>query len=253
MRKPTGEPSFRVYSRSMADTPNRFTVEFQDSLNEYQQDSFSLVDADDVARSGQEVSQTLAAVGIPNFDQAARILKLNLDRSVRGNTYVEFETSVKAFGIRPGDLITVTYLKEGFNRQLFRVLKIAPGANHRISTITAQIHDDSWYADSNGQVTSASGGRRQGSAGIGVPRPLLGNVLDAQGDIQFGVEESATTAGDGSVQTNLRVGFVAPAVAAAAGPGIPLLSLAATLGTGGTLTRRPDALLRGGRRGRIGK
>ena len=60
--------------------------------------------------------------------------------------------------------------------------------------------------------------------------------MDAQGNIQFGVEESATTAGDGSVQTNLRVGFVAPAVAAAAGPGIPLLSLAATLGTGGTLT-----------------
>ncbi len=235
MRKPSGEPSFRVYSRGMADTPNRFTVEFQDSLNEYQQDSFSLVDADDVSRSGQEVSQTLAAAGIPNFDQAARILKLNLDRSVRGNTYVEFETSVKAFGIRPGDLITVTYLKEGLNRQAFRVQKIAPGANHRISTITAQIHDDSWYADSNGQVTSASGGRRQGSAGIGVPRPLPGNVLDEQGEIQFGVEESVTTADDGSMQTDLRVGFVAPAVAAAGGPGIPLLNLAATPGAGGSL------------------
>ena len=122
------------------------------------------------------------------------------------------------------------------------------GTNHRISTITAQIHDDSWYADSNGQVTSASGGRRQGSAGIGVPRPLLGNVLDDQGDIQFGVEESATTAGDGSVQTNLRVGFVAPAVAAAGGPGIPLLSLAATTGHGRNADGRPDALLRGSRR-----
>src|SRR5260370_41833312 len=113
-RKANGDPSFRLYSRSMADAPNRFSVEFQDALNEYQQDSFSLVDADDVARSGQEVSQTLAAVGLPNFDQAARILKLNLDRSVRGNTYVEFETSVKDFGSRLGDLITVTYLKEGF-------------------------------------------------------------------------------------------------------------------------------------------
>src|SRR3954447_24060904 len=143
-----------MYSRSMADAPNRFSVEFQDALNEYQQDSFSLVDADDVARSGQEVSQTLAAVGIANFDQAARILKLNLDRSVRGNVYVEFETSVKAFGIRPGDLITVTYLKEGMSRQLFRVLKIAPRANHRITGITAQIHDNSWYTDSNGQINS---------------------------------------------------------------------------------------------------
>ena len=42
-------------------------------------------------------------------------------------------------------------------------------------------------------------------------------------------------AGDGSVQTNLRVGFVAPAVAAAGGPGIPLLSLATTPGAGGSL------------------
>ncbi len=42
IRKSNAEPSFRVYSRSMADTPNRFSVEFQDALNEYQQDSFSL-------------------------------------------------------------------------------------------------------------------------------------------------------------------------------------------------------------------
>src|ERR1017187_1036206 len=236
MRKPSGEPSFRVYGRSIANTPNLLTVEFQDSLNEYQQDSFTLVDADDVACCGQEVSQTLAALGIPNFDQAARMLKLNLDRSVRGNTYAEFETSVRSFGIRPGDLITVTYLKEGFERQVFRVLKIAPGANHRTSTITGQIHDDAWYADSNGQATSASGGRRQGSAGTGVPNPLLGTVVDTQGNIQFGIEESTAPPSDGTVQTTLRVGFVAPAVAAGAGPGIPLLSLAATLGTGGSLT-----------------
>jgi hypothetical protein len=118
------------------------------------------VDPNDVALSGQEVSQTLPALGLANFDQAARILKVNLDKSIRGNTYVEFETSVKSFGVRPGDLITVTYLKEGFTRQPFRIVKIAPGVNHRVSTITAQIHDDSWYADSNGQVTSASGGRR---------------------------------------------------------------------------------------------
>ena len=87
----------------MADTPNRFSVEFQDALNEYQQDSFSLVDAG--RRGAQRAGsggRRCSAIGIPNFDQAARILKLNLDRSVRGNTYVEFETSVKAFGIRAG-------------------------------------------------------------------------------------------------------------------------------------------------------
>jgi hypothetical protein len=234
LRKANGEPSVRVFSRSIAETPNRFSVEFQDALNEYQHDSFSVVDADDVARSGQEVTATLTAIGVPNFDQAARILKLNLDKAVRGNTFIEFDTSVKAFGVRAGDPITVTYLKEGFERQPFRIIRIAPGVNHRVTTITAQIHDDSWYADSNGQMNSA-GGRRQSIAGIGAPRPLVGSVLDANGDVQFGVEESATTASDGTEGTSVRAAFVSPAVAAAAGPGIPLLSLAAQTTSGGSL------------------
>src|SRR5450755_1728027 len=76
LRKPTGEPAVRVYSRSIADTPNRFTVEFQDALNEYQQDSYELVDPVDIALCGQEVSITLPASGIPNFDQAGRLLKV---------------------------------------------------------------------------------------------------------------------------------------------------------------------------------
>ena len=73
----------RVWSRSTADTPNRFAVEFQDAFNEYQQDSFSLVDVEDVARTGQEITAPLAALGIANYDQAARILKFHLDKSVR--------------------------------------------------------------------------------------------------------------------------------------------------------------------------
>jgi hypothetical protein len=236
LRKPTGEPAVRVYSRSIADTPNRFTVEFQDALNEYQQDSYELVDPVDIALCGQEVSAGLTAIGIPNFDQAGRILKVNLDKSVQGNSYIEFDTSVKSFGVRPGDLITVTYLKEGFNRQTFRILKIAPGLNNRVSTITAQVHNDAWYADSNGQATSSTGGRRQGNAGAGVPRPLLGTVVDGNGDLQFSVVETSTTSADGTVEAGVAIGFVTPAKATATpGPGIPMVTLSPAIGTGGSL------------------
>jgi hypothetical protein len=237
LRQQNGEPSVTVTARSIADTPNRLSVEFQDALNGYQQDSYELVDPDDVALAGQEVSLTLAASGLPNYDQAARILKFNLDKSIRGNTYIAFETSVKAFGIRPGDLITLTYLKEGLNRQPLRVLKISPATNYRTSTITAQIHDDAWYSDTNGQVTSP-GGVTQGNAGVGVPRPLIGTVLDENGDVQFGVVESSTTSSDGTVETSVSVSFVSPAgpgSSPVAGPGIPLLGLVPTVGTGGTL------------------
>jgi hypothetical protein len=235
LRKATGEPTVVVSSRSIGDTPNSLSIDFQDALNSYQQDSYTVVEPDDVILTGQQVTATLMAVGLPNYDQAARLLKFNLDKSLLGNTYIQFETSIMAFGIRPGDLITVTYQKEGFSRQPFRVSKITPSTNYRTAVITAQIHDDAWYLDSNGQDSSAAGANQQATATIGVPRPLLGSVVDANGLVEFGIAETNTTSSDGTIQASLGVSFVTPAATIAAGPGVPLVSLAATIGTGGTL------------------
>ena len=222
-----------MWSRNTTDTPNRFSVEFQDALNEYQQDSLSLVDVDDVAQTGQEITGPFAVLGIPHYDQASRILKFNLDRSVQGNTYVEFETSVRAVGLQPGDIISLTYLKEGFNRQPFRVTGITPAMNYRTATITAQIHNDSWYSDTNGQ--GPADGRRQPDAGQGLPRPLIGTVVDSHGEIQFGIEETSSAESDGGSTIQANVSFFQPALPAINQIGIPLLSLAPTLGTGGSL------------------
>ena len=235
LRRASGEPSVTVTARSISDTPNDLTVEFQDSLNGYQQDSYEMTDPDDIGLTGQIVTGTLYALGIANFDQAGRLLKFNLDKAIQGNTYIEFETSVKGFGIRPGDLITITYTKEGFSQQPFRVLKISPATNYRTCTISAQIHDDAWYADDNGQSTSGSGVALQSGAGVGVPHPLAGDTTDANGVAQFGVTEGAWSAADGTEQIQVTVSFVAPGPVVAGGPGIPLVSLAATLGTSGTL------------------
>jgi hypothetical protein len=235
LRRQNGEPSVTLSGRPIADTPNTYTVEFQDSLNGYQQDSFSVSDPDDVALAGQEVTATLMAIGLPNYDQASRILQFNLDKSVRGNRYIEFETTVKGFGIRPGDLITVTYLKEGLNRTPFRVFKISPATNYRTAVISAQIHDDAWYADTNGQVNSPSGNGSSNGAGLGLPRPLIGSVIDSNGGIQFGVTESDTTSSDGTVEANVSLEFIAPVTTAVTGPQIPLVDLMPALTSGGSL------------------
>jgi hypothetical protein len=236
LRGSTGEPAIKLWGRSSADTGNRFGIEFQDALNEYQQDSYSIVDADDVAKAGQEITGTLTALGLPNFDQAARILKFNLDKSIRGNTYVEFDTSVRAVGLRPGSIITLTYLREGFDRQPFRVLKIAPGSNYGTARITAQIHDDAWYLDTNGQTTASSGTGNSTGTGLGVPKPLVGTVVDANGDVQLGMSDTTETEADGSVKVSLSVSFTVPRTPASSGPGKPLLDLTPVIGTGGTLS-----------------
>ena len=234
LRRDNGEPSIRVWCRSSSDTANRLTLEFQDALNEYQQDSLALADADDIARVGQEITAPVSVLGIPNYDQAARILKFTLDKSLQGNLYVDFETSVRCVGLKPGDLITITYLKEGFDRTVFRVLKIAPSLNYATARITAQIHSDSWYLDENGQTNPTPGGREY-DRGIGVPRPLGGSVWDADGTPQYGVEETRKIGGDGSASVALAVSFLAAKAPAVNGLPAPLLDLSAAILEGGSL------------------
>ena len=232
-RKASGEASLTVSSRDAADSPNRYTVEFQDQFNQYQQDSLSLVDVADSQLFGQDVVTSLAALGLPNLDQAVRAAALQLYKSVDGNTYIEFDTSVKAVGLRPGDLITLTYSKEGFSRQPFRITEISPSVNYRTATISAQIHNDEWYAAANAGVAGLG---RQPNFQVGVPRPLIGSVLDSNGDPQFGITASTIASSDGTVTVQLTVSFSVPDKPAVSGAGIPLVGLNPQISTtGGTI------------------
>ncbi len=233
VRRSSGEPSLRIWRRSTAETPNRFTLEFQDALNEYQQDSVSVADEDDLQRTGQEISAGAPALGVANWHQGARVVRLALNKSIAGNMYVEFETSVRAIGLSPGDIITVTYLKEGLARQPFRIVKIQPGLNYSTATITAQIHDDGWYGDA---IEGGNpGGARNGRRGTGTPRPLCGTVIDENGDVQLGIAEVPGETADGVGTVTLRTEFLTPPSPAAA-LGAPLVSMAARVDTvGGTL------------------
>jgi hypothetical protein len=232
-RKSNGEASLTVSSRDAADSPNRYTVEFQDQFNQYQQDSLSLVDVADSQLFGQDVVTSLTALGLPNLDQAVRAAALQLYKSVDGNTYIEFDTSVKAVGLRPGDLITLTYAKEGFTRQPFRVTEISPSLNYRTATITAQIHNDEWYTAANAGVAGLG---RQPNFQVGVPRPLIGSVLDSDGNPQFGITASTVAASDGTVTVQLTVAFSVPDKPTVTGVGIPLVGLNPQISTtGGTI------------------
>ena len=90
-----------------------------------------------------------------------------------------------------------------------------------------------WYTIVN---SDAAGPGRQTNFEIGLPRPLVGSVLDGNGVEQFGITESSTTGTDGSVTENLSVSFAVPAKPGASAAGIPLMGLNAQVSTsGGTL------------------
>jgi hypothetical protein len=53
------------------------------------------------------------------------MLMLALNKSISGNLFIQFQTSVKALGLMPGDLITVTYTKENLQRTPFRITALS--------------------------------------------------------------------------------------------------------------------------------
>ena len=228
-----GGASVKLSSKGAQDTPNRLSIEFQDRFNQFQQDSLSLADEDDAILCGQEVAVTWDAVGVSSFNQATRTLLLGLNRGIQGNQFIEFETSVKALGLMPGDLITVTYLKENLQRTPFRITRLTPGASFRTAVITAQLHDDAWYSDT---VNGVVGGRgRHTGRGSGLPAPVSGTVVDSDGLLQLGIAESEVAGGDGTTQVELAVSFTAPGGKIGSLPS-PLIGLATTVSaTGGLL------------------
>ena len=237
-RNSDGSSSVRLSSRSVSETSNRLSVEFQDESNEYQQDSLSLTDAEDVALIGYEVASQSTALGIANFSQATRVLLQQLDKSTKGNLFIQFETSFRALKVRPGDIITVTYLKEGFIRTPFRVTKLSPAMNYQAVTILAQIHNDDWYSDNTAVLINA--GRQPGSA-TGIPRPLMGTVqhTDSAGEFEFfdfAVEEKIEASTDGSATDTLTIQFAKPRKPSVSVTNIPIVSLSPQcVSTGGSL------------------
>jgi hypothetical protein len=221
LRRSNGEPWFRIFSRGLSETTNRFSIEFQDEFNEYQQDSLSLVDIDDANLTGQELSGSMPALGIPNFDQAGRVLSLALSKSVDGNVFVEFGTSVRAFGLTPGDIIALTHSTAGFDRTPFRIVKITPAVNYRTAVITAQIHDDIWYTEAGADHPGGHRHARQST----IPRPLVGSIVDENGQVQFDIHETLHESADGSASVQLTVGFHPPTTVTVGAPAIPVLSL----------------------------
>jgi len=237
-RDAQGRSSVVLVSNTVAETSNRLSVEFQDEFNEYQQDSLSIVDSGDVGLIGYEIASQSTALGITNYSQATRVLLRQLDKSTKGNLYINFVTSFRALKIRPGDIIALTYQREGLARTPFRVTKLSPSMNFQFVTILAQVHDDEWYSDNPATLL---GSGRQPATHTQVPRPLLGLVSrkDTNGEIvtfDFAVSENIQAQADGVATDTLSVGFSVPTAPSRNSLTIPLLSLSPTYATtGGTL------------------
>ena len=99
--------------------------------------------------------------------------------------------------------------------------------------VTAQWHDDAWYTDVGG--TAGRSGVPTGQ--VGIPRPLIGSVIDTNGIDQFGIVETPIETADGAATVDLAVSFTPPGRPAPSAAATPLIGLSPVVSTtGGTIT-----------------
>lgn len=163
--------SFRLYSRSDS-PPNKVSAQFQNRDNRHATESVTVIDSEDVARMGQELSTvTFPADSIDNFDQLYRCINTFFAEGYRGNSrlssgglligdtggtvVVDFDTTFRAIHLRVGDIVSITHQAWGISQQLFRVTKIQPSTNFEKVKITAHWHNDLWYLDTFGQTVDS--------------------------------------------------------------------------------------------------
>lgn len=167
IRESNKDSSLVIDQLDIKDSINTISFAFSDEDNQYQQDSLTLIDSNDVQRVDQQVNGQIPVIGIPNFDQSKRVGATWLARKLRGNArqdtggsyLITIRTSFKCVHLRMGHIVLVGYAQlaidagitdgagaplSGF---LARVIAVKPDSNYKTVQVTLDYHNDDWYVD----------------------------------------------------------------------------------------------------------
>lgn len=248
--------SFSIRQRPMRDTPNKVNVPFQDEDYSYAADSLTVVDSEDVGRTGVTVNGGVKAEGVVNIDQAKRVIETQLAEQFRGNprtgindtndtggTWIaEFETSFKAIHLKVGDIIAITFTKFGLDTQPFRIIGVTAKANGERIAISAQWHEDDWYLDSYGQNPAPLLQAKHLNSLLRPPfgwlpnqeAPLNSNPLYDPTELNFAIAQMYQAANDSTIIATLKMTGHQPVNVFSSKSG-PAYAPAATYEEGGNL------------------
>jgi hypothetical protein len=253
MKDDKGASTLRVTQKQPQETPNKVTSYFFDRENQYGQDISTLIDVEDVNRTGAEVTGAFPLIGPQTFDHINRVTATWFAENYRGNPRLdyqgseigdtggtlqfEFETSVKAIHLMVGQICLISDAQRGIVNQLFRISRIQPSQNFETAKIAGYWHNDAWYADDFGQGANQGVYVNPRSAGQGSPMswkpgyeaPQAGDAYYSASDLNFGVAQVYEAAADGTSIAQIQITGVVPVNSF---PDVPLSPQLEVVGTG---------------------
>ncbi len=218
-----GKSTLVRLDREINDLPNRVAFPFSDRDYGYASSSFALIDSDDIARAGQEVSGglTVEPLGLNSYNAANRMARQILNESLRGNPlantngtdYWTWETSVKGLRLQMGQIVRLSDTRAGLSNVLIRLTSIQPSRDYQTIRLEGHVHNDDWYLDSAGQAAdpAASGRRRDMLDRPAFPwrpnkaAPITSDALFGSTDLSFALRPVVEYAADGTPIVKLSV------------------------------------------------
>jgi hypothetical protein len=218
-----GKSTLVRIDREINDLPNRVAFQFSDRDYGYAPSNFAIIDSDDIARAGQEVSGGLAQepLGLNSYNASNRMGRLILNEALRGNPlsntngtdYWAWETSVKGLRLQMGQIVRLTDTRAGVTNVLIRLTSIQPSRDYQTVRLEGHVHIDDWYLDSAGQAAdpAAAGRRRDMLDRPAFPwrpnktAPIASDALWGLTDLNFALQPVIEYAADGTPIVKLSV------------------------------------------------
>jgi hypothetical protein len=154
--------SVNISQDTLAKQPTVWQANIQDEDNSWTPDSVREANLDLYAISQENSIATYNAAGLPNYDQAYRVIKTKMAEVSQGNPrkdnkgswILTWETNAQANHLCTGSLIRFSYLPLAIAPCFLRVEGIGPTADYRTVSLTARYIDDRWYCDGFGGTQS---------------------------------------------------------------------------------------------------
>jgi hypothetical protein len=246
----SGVSTLKITQRTVVDSPNSITTNFQDQDNQFVVDSMTELDPVDVTRAAQTVTGGINIDGLNSFDQGQRVFETRFAETFRGNQrgdsggtlLFNFETTQKVAHLQVGQIGRFSHQQLGLSFQTVRVISIQASTDFESAKLQLQWHEDRWYTDTYGQIGSPiySGNNKQQLTRPPFAwqpdqeKPLASDQMVPPLTYTFGMAVVYSVAADGTAIVTIAVNGACP-VNIFATLQAPLLALQGTSAGGGTI------------------
>ncbi|MGH9940114.1 MAG: hypothetical protein ACREAM_28065, partial [Blastocatellia bacterium] len=168
------ENSFKYPLASRQTTHNKFVIQFNDAVQDYQATKLSERDEDHIDKINREVPLEISGACVDNYHQAARLVIAERYKRRQGHYFNQWTSAGVALLLEEGDVVCMNHSAQPGQRNLMlRVEELRVTQNHRVN-IVGRLYADAQFPTTAEERTVPL---TTGIGWVSSPPPAISNVV----------------------------------------------------------------------------